>query len=352
MKSISKYIFKISSDTIKKQKEILTKITLLKSLVKNSSFQISYSYIILLKEILASNMIENIHTTYLELLEFSIDLNNVDQDTKKVFYNIDAFEQGLMYLKNNLFLDKKIFIKIKKIISKNNEEIRNIPGTVIKGENNQVVYKPPQTYEEIVFYLNDLEIYLNDEKSDIEIGYLAKMALCHFQFESIHPFSDCNGRTSRIINTLFLILKKIIEIPIIPLSYYIYKTKDEYYQKLNDANLNDEKIVDFILYMISIVKKSSQYGIILLEKIKLTYDLNWKKVKVILPKIKYEEFLKLFNQIIFDYNFFMNTFGVSRNTAVDYINKLIDNQIVIKNKTKKTSFMIKDIILEILNKEE
>lgn len=103
----------------------------------------------------------------------------------------------------------------------------------------ETIYTPPQENDEIIRLMANLERYLNDSEIQ-DCGPLVKMAIIHFQFESIHPFYNGNGRTGRIINILHLILEKPQTLPILYLSNYIIKNKADYYrflQKVRDENL-------------------------------------------------------------------------------------------------------------------
>jgi len=106
------------------------------------------------------------------------------------------------------------------------------PGTTLKNDaTGEIVYQPPQTNEEIVAYMNNLERFINDADM-CDWDPLVKMCVIHHQFESIHPFSDGNGRTGRVINILYLVLQDLLDLPVLYLSRYIIKNKGEYYRLL------------------------------------------------------------------------------------------------------------------------
>lgn len=86
----------------------------------------------------------------------------------------------------------------------------------------EIIYTPPQDKQSILHLLKNLEEYINQENG---LDVLIKMAIIHYQFESIHPFYDGNGRTGRIINVLYLVLKGLLDIPVLYLSQYIIKNK-------------------------------------------------------------------------------------------------------------------------------
>ena len=95
--------------------------------------------------------------------------------------------------------------------------------------------------------MKNLEDYINND--DDMVDPLIKLAMIHYQFESIHPFYDGNGRTGRIINILYLVLKELIDTPILYLSKYIIRNKMEYYD-LFKRTRETGNFEDWIIYML------------------------------------------------------------------------------------------------------
>ena len=117
-----------------------------------------------------------------------------------------------------------------------------------------------------VLQLSNLEIFINDNEFS-ELDPLIKMAIIHFQFESIHPFYDGNGRTGRIINVLYLVLQDLLNLPILYLSKYIIANKADYYRLLQEVRDKDEW-EEWILFMLNAVIETSKDTISVIEKIK------------------------------------------------------------------------------------
>ena len=116
--------------------------------------------------------------------------------------------------------------------SRNNAGLRRLPGTTLKNsDTGEVVYEPPQNPEDIVELMGELVKYIN-APTDNGLDPLIRMALMHHQFESIHPFYDGNGRVGRILNILYLVMHKLLDIPILYLSRHITSNKNEYYRLL------------------------------------------------------------------------------------------------------------------------
>ena len=117
---------------------------------------------------------------------------------------------------------------MRQILIKNDAGIRRTPGTALVNDNTQeIIYTPPEGPETLYKLLKNLTEFLNNSENS-----LIKMGIVHYQFESIHPFYDGNGRTGRIINTLYLVLKEYLEIPILYLSSFLIKNKPDYYRRI------------------------------------------------------------------------------------------------------------------------
>jgi Fic family protein len=132
-----------------------------------------------------------------------------------------------------------LFIEIMQIIKENGSTIRNLPGTQLANPaTNQVIYTPPEGENIIRDKWQALEDFINPE--DNKIDPLIKLAMIHYQFEAIHPFFDCNGRTGRIILLLYLKLSGLVELPALYLSSYILQNKNEYYTNLRNITENND----------------------------------------------------------------------------------------------------------------
>ncbi len=125
--------------------------------------------------------------------------------------------------KEKLLLNKHI-LQIQKQLLENKAGFRTQAGTRLINSQGKVVYTPPQQKEEILDLMANLEKYINDANFS-DLDSLIKMAVIHYQFESIHPFYDGNGRTGRIVNILYLVQQGLLDIPILYLRDTSHKTK-------------------------------------------------------------------------------------------------------------------------------
>src|SRR5690606_5479133 len=161
-----------------------------------------------------------------------------DGATKEVLRYREALLMGTRLIKERGFLNTNGIIAIQKELEENNAGLRKLPGTALINDlTNEVIYTPPDNFDTISDLMKNLEQYLNDDADDV--SSLIKLAIQHYQFESIHPFYDGNGRTGRIINVLFLILKGLLNEPVLYLSSYIIKNKGDYYRLLQEVRTNN-----------------------------------------------------------------------------------------------------------------
>ena len=143
---------------------------------------------------------------------------------QKRFRNyISALKKGFELTSKNGLLSNRTILQIQEVLESNKAGYRKLPGTALKNASTgETVYSPPQNYDEIMGLMANLEKYINDSEIQ-DCDPLIKMAIIHFQFESIHPFYDGNGRTGRIVNILYLILENLQTLPVLYLSNYIIK---------------------------------------------------------------------------------------------------------------------------------
>jgi len=154
-----------------------------------------------LQEAKDSSAIENIITTHDELYKSELNLDNFKSlEAKEVQNYISALKKGFELVLDNGLLTNKAILQIQEALEDNKAGFRKLPGTSLKNSTTgETIYTPPQNYDDILDLMANLELYINDSTVQ-DIDPLIKMAIIHFQFESIHPFYDGNGRTGRIIN--------------------------------------------------------------------------------------------------------------------------------------------------------
>jgi Fic family protein len=236
-----------------------------------------------LQEAQASSAIENIITTQDELFKASIADKKIENTaTKEALHYKDALWYGLEQLNKRPILNTNLFISIMHIIKENRSGIRNIPGTKLTNPvTGNVIYTPPEGEEIIRVKLKDLEKFIHTED---RIDPLIKLALLHYQFEAIHPFSDGNGRTGRIIMLLYLKLTGLLDPPALYMSNYIMSNKSEYYSRLRMVT-EKEDWENWILYILDMVEQTAVKGNERIRAINMAMTTTGDLIKAKLPKI-------------------------------------------------------------------
>ena len=293
---------------------------------------------LILQEAKDSSEIENIITTQDELYKSTIDFNAVNSATKEVSFYSSALKRGFELIKQNNLLTINNIVEIQKNLEQNEAGIRTQAGTVLKNEQTgEIVHTPPQAKKDIDQLLKNLESYINIAD---DTDPLIKMAIIHYQFESIHPFYDGNGRTGRIINILYLVLNDLLNIPILYLSRYINNNKAEYYRLLQMVR-TENNWEGWIIYMLKGVEITAQHTVSIILKIQEMMDNTKKIIKEKTPKIYSKELLELlFMHPYTKIEFLTESLNIHRGTASKYLNNLCEIEILNKQKIHKTNFYI------------
>jgi Fic family protein len=222
---------------------------------------------------------------------------------------------------------------------------------LLNDKTGAVVYTPPQDYDTIIALMNNLEQFINNDDM-MEADPLVKMAIIHHQFESIHPFYDGNGRTGRIINILYLVQKELLHLPVLYLSKYIILHKARYYELLQTVReKNDWE--PWILFMLDGVQQTSMEAIKLITAIN-NLMLEYKQhIRTHHPKIYSQDLLQnLFKYPYTKIEFIQEDLGISRNTAIRYLEQLVDSGILTKQKVGRDNFYVNRSLFALLTGEE
>jgi len=300
-------------------------------------------YTLPLLEAKDSSAVENIITTHDEIYKDNLFENFISNPaSKEVQRYAQATREGFKQLKNkNFIISNELILKIQEIIVSNNAGYRKLPGTELKNfDTGETVYTPPQDYEQIVSLMKNLIDYINDDQLH-PIDPLIKMVIVHFQFESIHPFYDGNGRTGRILNILYLVQKGLLDLPVLYLSSYIIKTKSDYYKLLQGVR-DKENWEEWILYMLKGIEVTSHSTIILINKIKeLMLDYK-QKIRKNYKFYSQDLLNNLFKYPYTKIEFLQNDLKVHRQTAASNLDKLVEFGLLKMNKIGKYNYYINE----------
>jgi Fic family protein len=302
-----------------------------------------------LQEAKDSSAIENIITTHDDLYKSELNLDSYKSlNAKEVQNYIAATKTGFDLISKTGLLTNRIVLKIQEVLEGNKAGFRKLPGTTLKNTSTgEIIYTPPQDPEEIKDLMTNLEKFINDKESS-DFDPLVKMAIIHYQFESIHPFYDGNGRTGRIINILYLIQEKLQDLPILYLSNYIIKNKSDYYRLLQEARIKNNW-EEWLLFMIKAVDQTSRETIDLIIKIR-ELMMDYKRTLRDNYKFYSQDLLNnLFKHPYTKIEFIQRDLNVSRITAANYLNQLADDKLLTKKKLGTANYYINDPLFKLLS---
>jgi len=304
---------------------------------------------LILQEAKASSEIENVITTNDALFRaFTAKTSQVDPATKEVLRYREALWEGYNALKKRPILSTNLFVTIVQRIRENQAGIRNTPGTTIANSaTGEIIYTPPEGETIIRDKLKNLEDFIH---AGDEMDPLIKLALIHYQFEAIHPFSDGNGRTGRIINILFLILRGLLDLPVLYLSKAIIERKNDYYRLLRQV-MQKNQWEPWILYMLASIEETA---IFTRERILAIRNLmleTMEKARRELPRRVYSKELieLLFQQPYCKISFLVDAGIASRNIASSYLGELVKINILKKETIGRETLYLNHKLYELLS---
>ncbi len=309
-----------------------------------------------LQEAKSSSEIENIFTTDDELykaISDNIKEENANPNTKEVLRYREALWTGYAEILEKGKIDTELIIKVFQQIKNTKQNIRPPQSqvTIKRGQSEfragETIYTPPRGQGIIEAKMENLLEFLNNSK-DYPLDPLLKMAIAHYQFEAIHPFSDGNGRTGRVLNLLYLVNQGLLTHPVLYLSSYIIKNKDSYYYNLVAVTQRDSW-KNWILFMLEAIEQTSKYTNRLIDEIidqmeaTLEYgkaNLKWynKEINEVLfsqPYIKSEVIGKILSR-------------TSRTTITRYMGELDKLQILSPKQDGKQVFYVNNELIRIL----
>ncbi len=305
-----------------------------------------------LQEAKDSSAIENIITTHDELFKEDIYPNFAfSASAKEVRNYVSALRTGYKLVKKDELLTSNSVIEIQAELERNNAGFRKLPGTSLKNhDTGEVVYTPPQSNQEIIDLMGNLDRFINDS-TFYDADPLVKMALIHYQFESIHPFYDGNGRTGRIINVLYLVMQGLLDIPVLYLSRHIIRTKNDYYRLLQKVR-DEEAWEEWVLYMLTAVEKTALATIRLVNGIKTAMMDYKQRIRTQFHFYSQDLINNLFSHPYTKIEFIERDLKVSRLTATKRLDSLVNAGFLKKSKIGRSNFYINTALFDLLSVEE
>ncbi|MBZ7928568.1 Fic family protein [Campylobacter molothri] len=304
---------------------------------------------LVLQEAKDSSEIENIITTHDELFLSQIDEKKLSVAAKEVKDYESALKKGYELLQKEKLLRNIHILEIQKRLEKNNAGFRRQSGTMLKNlATGEIKHIPPQNPNDIQDLMTNLEIYINDDTLD-DLDPLVKMAIIHYQFESIHPFYDGNGRAGRIINILYLVYKGLLDLPILYLSAYIVKNKNKYYELLQKVR-DEGAILEWIEYILKGVEQTAEETI---KTITLINKMMDDASEILQNKTNF--YSKDFVELLFSYpytkiDFLRKKLDISRQSASKYLKDCENLKILECVKIGRNNYYINIKLLKLFEK--
>lgn len=272
-----------------------------------------------LLEAQASSAIENIITTTDRLFQFREMDESADAATREALRYGQALLEGFQSLKNRP-LATRTAEEICSRIKGKPMRVRTMPGTALARAAGEVVYTPPVGEDLLRELLSNWEKFLH-EATDIDP--LVRMAVGHYQFEAIHPFTDGNGLTGRVLNSLYLISEGLLTLPILYLSRHIIQHKADYYRLLREVTQTDEWEA-WILFMLKGVEETAHWTVAKIAAMRKLQKHTTDFVRKAAPKIYTHELMDLIFELPYCriQNVTAKEIAV-RQTASNYLKELV-----------------------------
>lgn len=288
------------------------------------------------KEALMSSQMEGTQATLEDVLDPLID-SNANKDVSEVVNYIKATDFAIERLKT-LPLCNRLIKETHSVLMDNVRGYEKCPGEFKMTQNwiggqgstlKNAKYIPPNPSDTIEC-MSELEKYIN---SNDTLDVLIQAALIHYQFETIHPFLDGNGRIGRLLITLFLIEKKVLSSPALYISYFLKSNRIEYYDRMTEVR-SKGNYEQWIKFFLRAVIESSEDAIITIKSLHKLHEENFEKIQT-LGRSKFNA-IKLFEYIennpIIETQKTATALGISYNTVATAIKNLCMLGILEKNK--------------------
>lgn len=275
-----------------------------------------------LQEAHLSSEIENIVTTQDELFRAAMDESKVtDAATKEVLRYRTALRRGSDLLKSGRVTLETILEICRVLRGKPALEFRSAKEQVLIGSRmtGEIHYTPPRGGSVLLKKLRNLESFMADSG---DLDPLVRMALAHYQFEAIHPFTDGNGRTGRILNILLLLQAGLLDLPVLYLSRFIVRNKPVYYRLLRQVT-EDGDWESWLIYMLRGVEETAQWTTGRIRAIAELHAGTVERCRKELPRVYSRELVDLiFRQPYCKIAFVVDAGLAERKTASVYLKEL------------------------------
>ncbi|QTX04058.1 Fic family protein [Agromyces archimandritae] len=297
----------------------------------------------------ASSEIENIVTTTDDLFRFAdTDSDLASPETKETLRYRAALFAGLHSIQTRP-LSATTAIDICSTIHRRDMDVRTLPGTIIANPaTRRAIYTPPSGAAVIREKLANWADFLHDPD---DLDPLVKMAVAHYQFEAIHPFTDGNGRTGRILNILVLVANELLQEPILYLSRYIIAHKEEYYRLLLDVT-REAAWEPWVLYMLDAVRGTARATLAKIDAIQVLQAKVRDEIRTTSAGSNSDFLDVLFEQPYCRISNVVARCKVSRPTATKWLHELVVAGVLEDHKVGRERLFINREFFEVLVRDD
>lgn len=310
------------------------------------------------KEALLSSQIEGTQATLDDVLDPLLD-ENANRNVADVINYIKASEFAIKRLQE-LPLCNRLIKETHAVLMEGVRGQEKNPGEFRYSQNwiggqgstlKNARYIPPNP-EDMKEAISDLEKYMNAEDS---LDPLVRAALIHYQFETIHPFLDGNGRVGRLLITLFLMEKKILTTPVLYISYFLKRNRIEYYDRMTEVRRKGN-YEQWITFFLQAVMESAEDAIHTIDQLTALHDKNMTLLTYGVAKRQSDTLKKLFTYLeanpIIEVKKTSQALAVAYNTIARAVSVLVEKGILVQSeKSGKTRIYSYSEYLDILRKD-
>lgn len=301
-----------------------------------------------LLEAQASSEIENIVTTADRLFQFREGAGAADAATKEALRYSQALQEGVRALARRP-LNTRTAEEVCSRIKGTTMTVRKVPGTTLANDRTgEVIYTPPVGEHHLRDLLANWEKFLHERE---DLDPLIRLAVAHYQFEAIHPFTDGNGRTGRVLNSLFMIQTGLLTLPILYLSRHIIHHKADYYRLLLGVT-RDEAWEPWVLFLLEGIGETALWTTAKIAAIRSMQEWCIEHVRKKLPKIYSRELVDAVFE--FPYSRISNLVErdiAKRQTAATYLRELTRIGVLEEKEAGKERLFINPRLLHLLTRE-
>ena len=309
-----------------------------------------------LQEAKASAEVESYVTTQDELFQAELfPAGSISPAAKEVSRYREALKRGFERMQDQHdLLTSGTLIDLFQYMKNSSESFRHVPGTVLKHDRTgKTVFVPPQDNAEITRHMDALEQFINaPNEQGLALDPLVRMAIIHHQFESIHPFSDGNGRIGRILCVLYLVKEGLLDLPVLYLSRHINRNKPEYYRLLQ-AVRDEGAWSPWIVFMLQGVAVTAESTVRLVHGMRDLMANTKQRMRDELPGVYSQDLLNnLFRHPYTRIEAVVNDIGVSRQTASKYLKQLQEIGILTAQTRGKNTYFINEPLVQLVSEGE